>query len=264
MTPEYGDDDRPIYARIADELRERISRGELAEGARLPSESDLTAQWEASRPTVRQAIEVLRTEGYVDKQMGRGAFVRRRPAVKTRSSARYQRHPAGETSPFARDARREGVEPDWSWETQRVRADEKVAARLGIGTGDHVMRTAYLFRADGHPDQSSTSWEPFALVGGTAIEEPEGTDGPAGVIARFDSIGMHVDRVTEVVRSRPPTVEERRRLDIPVGVWVADIERTHWVGDKAVETADILIPTDRYVLAYEIPVGPAAAPKTGV
>jgi GntR family transcriptional regulator len=245
---------RALYLRIADELRRLIASGDLPEGARIESESELGRRWNASRLTVRQAVEVLRAEGLVIKQHGRGTFVRRRPALETRSSTRYRRQLAAETSPFARDARREGAEPDWSWETQRIRADEPTAVRLGLAPGDHVMRTAYLFRADGRPVQTSVSWEPFALVGGTAIEEPEGTGGPVGVIARMDAIGVRVDRVTERVRSRPATEAERRDLEIADGVWVMTVERTHWAGDRAAETADITIPADRYVLAYEIPV----------
>lgn len=248
-----------IYRRIADDLRSQIESGDLAEGAQLPAEADIAQQYGTSRPTVRQALGELVSVGLLDRRPPFGTFVRRRPVVEERWSTRYQRKPAGETSPFARDARREGAEPDWSWETQRIRADEVVAARLGIATGEHVMRTTYLFRADGRPVQSSTSWESFALVGGTPIEEPEGTGGPVGVIARFDSIGVHIDRVTEKVRSRPATADERRELDIPGDVWVMVVERAHHVGEKVVEAADIVIPADRYVLAYEIPVGPAEA-----
>jgi GntR family transcriptional regulator len=253
MTMTGDDQSRPLYLRIADDLRDKVASGELAEGARVDSESQLVDRWGTTRSTVRQALDVLRVEGLIVKQHGRGAFVRRRPAVEVRWSSRYLRRPAGETSPFAKDARREGAEPDWTSETQRVRTDERVAARLGLVAGEHVMRTRYLFRADGRPVQTSVSWEPFTLVGGTAVEEPEG-GGPVGVVARMDSIGVHVDRVVEMVRARPASESERRELDVPEGVWVVAVERTHWAGERAVETADIVIPADRYVLAYEIPV----------
>ncbi|WP_131769997.1 GntR family transcriptional regulator [Candidatus Protofrankia californiensis] len=252
MTP--ATEDQPLYLRIADALRQQIADGELAEGTRIPSEVKLAETWGTTRPTVRQALDVLLTEGLITKQATRGTFVRRRPAITVRSSTRYQRRPAGETSPFARDAQREGAAPDWVWDTQRTRAEGRIADRLGLAVGEHVMKTRYLFRADGRPVQASVSWEPFALVGGTDIEEPEGTDGVTGVIARMDTIGVHVDRVTELVRARPADDDERRELDVPDGVWVMTIERTHWAGGRAVETADITIPADRYALAYEIPV----------
>jgi DNA-binding GntR family transcriptional regulator len=249
-----GDSDQPLYARIASDLRRQIDAQELAPGARLPSEASLAERWGTTRPTVRQALELLEREGLLLTRPGAGRYVRPQPpAVRVRSVGHYRRAREGEsTSPFARDAHREGARPDWTWETVRLAADARVAERLGIEVGDYVMRTTYLFRADGRPVQSSISWEPHALVGGTPIEEPEGEGRVVGVIARMDSIGVRVDRVVERVQARPPTDAERARLEIPDRVWVQEIERTHWVGDRAVETCDICIPADRYRLEYEI------------
>jgi DNA-binding GntR family transcriptional regulator len=253
MTP--ADDQQPLRIRIAASLRQQISDGALPEGARLPSEASIAEQWKVSRPTVRLALDELRREGMIVTRATRGTFVRRKPPIEIRSSTRYRRRqPTGETSPFATDARREGAEPGWQWRTERVKAEEAVAGRLGIGVGDYVMQTRYLYKADGRPVQISTSWEPHHLVGGSAIEEPEGTGGPVGVIARMDSIDIHVDRVTELVRARVSTSGEREELEIPEDTWVMSIERTHWAGERAVETCNITIPADRYALAYEIPV----------
>lgn len=253
MTP--GDVDDPLYARIAASIRGQIQDGTLAEGSRLPSEVSLAETWGVARLTIRQALEVLRVEGLISTSPRSGRFVRRKPALSIRSSDRYRRRVEGEeTSPFARDAAREQVERDWVWETTRLRADDVVAQRLGIEPGAYVMRTTYVFRAGGAPIQASTSWEPHELVGGTAIEEPEGEGRITGVIARMDSIGVRVNRVVELVRARPATAVERSALDIPDDVWVQVIERTHWAGDRAVETADIVIPADRYLLEYDIPI----------
>jgi GntR family transcriptional regulator len=253
MTP--SDDEQPLYIRIAEGLKRQIADGHLVEGRRLPSEQKLAETWKAGRPTVRQALDLLRREGVVTTQPNRGTFVRRTPPVQIRSSSRYQRRPpAEETSPFAADARQGGAQPDWVWHTQRIRAEEDIAARLGIAAGDFVMQTRYVFNANGLPAQASTSWEPHALVGGTQIEEPEGEGKIAGVIARMDSIGIHVDRVSEVVRARASTVAERLELEVPDNTWVLTIERTHWAGKRPVETATIVIPADRSALEYEIPI----------
>jgi GntR family transcriptional regulator len=64
---------RPIrYHQIAGELRERIASGELAPGQVLPSEAALGAEHDASRVTVRKALEVLRSEGLVESRQGFG------------------------------------------------------------------------------------------------------------------------------------------------------------------------------------------------
>jgi GntR family transcriptional regulator len=63
------------YHWIADVLRERILTGVYPPGSLLPSESHLSFDFERSRDTVRDALDVLRTEGLVVKERGRRAMV---------------------------------------------------------------------------------------------------------------------------------------------------------------------------------------------
>jgi GntR family transcriptional regulator len=67
---------RPGYLQVADDLRKQIEDGRLAPGDALPSIAQLTAQYEASTSVVKSAISVLRTEGRVIGQQGKGVFVR--------------------------------------------------------------------------------------------------------------------------------------------------------------------------------------------
>ena len=66
----------PMHARVADELRGRIDRGELIPGAALPSEAQLCEQFGASRGTIRSALATLRREGLIDGSQGRPPVVR--------------------------------------------------------------------------------------------------------------------------------------------------------------------------------------------
>lgn len=70
-TPHYG---QPRYRVIADELRERIESGTIPPGTLLPTESALTAEFRASRGTIRQAIAVLREAQLVATEHGRGTY----------------------------------------------------------------------------------------------------------------------------------------------------------------------------------------------
>ena len=67
---------RPGYLQIADDLRQQISDGRLPPGAALPSTARLREQYEASAGMVKSAISVLRTEGLIVGQQGKGVFVR--------------------------------------------------------------------------------------------------------------------------------------------------------------------------------------------
>ncbi|GII89574.1 hypothetical protein Ssi03_75640 [Sphaerisporangium siamense] len=67
---------RPGYLQIADELREQIRRGTLAPGDLLPSTNRLSEQFDASLSVVKMAVGILRNEGLVIGQQGKGVYVR--------------------------------------------------------------------------------------------------------------------------------------------------------------------------------------------
>ncbi|WP_378738914.1 GntR family transcriptional regulator [Nocardia brasiliensis] len=63
------------YVAIADEYVRQIRVGELAAGARLPSQAELIERYGVSRSVVRRAIEVLGSRGLVRTVPRRGTFV---------------------------------------------------------------------------------------------------------------------------------------------------------------------------------------------
>ena len=69
----------PRYLQIAEALRSRIRGEEGQGGSRLPSEHALCAEFGVSRPTVRQALDVLTEEGCLVRRRGRGTFVTTQP-----------------------------------------------------------------------------------------------------------------------------------------------------------------------------------------
>lgn len=60
---------------VADALRLRIERGELAPGQRLPSLRDLAGEYHAAVGTVVRAIGMLKREGFLVTGPARGTFV---------------------------------------------------------------------------------------------------------------------------------------------------------------------------------------------
>lgn len=66
------------YEQLADLLRGRIMSGDLREGERLPSETELAAQGGVSRSTVREAFRTLQEAGLIERASPRVMVVRRR------------------------------------------------------------------------------------------------------------------------------------------------------------------------------------------
>ncbi len=65
----------PLYLQIKDQLQERIERGVLLPGTRLPATRTLARELEVSRVTVVNAYAELEAEGWVRAHVGRGTFV---------------------------------------------------------------------------------------------------------------------------------------------------------------------------------------------
>jgi GntR family transcriptional regulator len=117
------------------------------------------------------------------------------------------------------------------------------------------MRTRYIYLADGEPVMLAESWEPSGLTAGTAIMFPE--EGPyagRGVVERMALIGQHITHAEETVSARPALSAEAERLNIRPGAIVLTISRIYHTSQWPVETADIVLPVERYALVYEVPV----------
>jgi GntR family transcriptional regulator len=69
----------PLYLQVASVMRQRINSGYWAEGERISTLEELEEEFSLARVTIRQAIELLRAEGLLQAQQGRGTFVSGRP-----------------------------------------------------------------------------------------------------------------------------------------------------------------------------------------
>ena len=68
-------DVRPIYARVVDSFRERITAGVLLPGDRLPSVRELAAELAINPNTIQRSYRTLETEGWIVTVPGKGCFV---------------------------------------------------------------------------------------------------------------------------------------------------------------------------------------------
>ncbi len=66
---------RSRYVQIAEQIRGEIASGQYASGARIPAENELARMLDVSRPTVRQALDLLAREGLLVRVKGSGTFV---------------------------------------------------------------------------------------------------------------------------------------------------------------------------------------------
>ncbi|MET9772902.1 GntR family transcriptional regulator [Streptomyces sp. NPDC006367] len=245
--------EQPAYLRVAGDLRQKIVDGLLPPHTRLPSQARIREEYGVSDTVALEARKVLMAEGLVEGRSGSGTYVRERPVPRRIARSGYR--PAGGATPFTQEQADAEARGTWESRSEQAEASGAVAERLGIEPGDRVMCTRYVFRENGEAMMLSTSWEPLDLTGRTPVMLPEeGPLGGMGVVERMAAIDVVVDNVTEEVGARPGLAEELLALGGVPGHVVLVVQRTFYASGRAVETADVVVPADRYRVAYHLPV----------
>lgn len=70
--------DRPVYKQVADDLRDQINTGDLVPGEGLPGEARLADEYSVGVNSIRNALDILRGEGWIVTEKGVGSRVRAR------------------------------------------------------------------------------------------------------------------------------------------------------------------------------------------
>jgi GntR family transcriptional regulator len=70
------DDPRAPYLQVAGGLRAAIRSGKYGPGVQLPTYQELAENWGVAINTAKSAVTLLRDEGLVVTQHGKGSFVR--------------------------------------------------------------------------------------------------------------------------------------------------------------------------------------------
>jgi GntR family transcriptional regulator len=243
----------PAYRQVARDIREKIQSGEYHAGDQLPSERDLVDSYGVSRPTIRDAVGLLRAEGVLVAEHGRGVFVKPPAKVQRLSRSRLSKKARQQNKgAFLGDAAAGGFTPSTTVRIRFEGADERTAELLGIEPGEEVCVRDRVMRADGLAVQIAVSRLPRKFTRGTAIEETN--TGPGGAYARLEEAGHVFAPFEEIVRARMPAPEEAGTLQLPEGVPVLHVTRiARNTKGVALEVNDMVLAGDRYELGYEIP-----------
>jgi len=257
MTNTAGDDRRPASERLADELRQSIESGELAAGAKLPSERELAEQHNIARNTARQAIRLLAESGLVVAEHGRGVFVRPAIAVIRLGNDRYSpRYRSTGLSPFLLECAKQGKAGRFEvLSVERVIPPADVADRLHLSPDTKsALRRENVFWADADPIQRVTTWLPWPLAEDTALLRDE-VGHPFGIHGILEERGHTMTRILDEISARMPTPDEREHLRISPGIPVLDVLHTSIDTDgEPYELTRFVMRADLSGLRYDAPV----------
>jgi GntR family transcriptional repressor for pyruvate dehydrogenase complex len=202
---------------LADDLRERILRGDFPEGTALPPERELVIQTAMSRTTVREALRILEVQGLVRIKTGRagGAFIQR-PGEESIASTVNLLIRGRQIRMAALLETREAIEPACARLAATYRLDEDLA-ELDRANGAIAVEgslTAFLqANVDWHVAVAVASHNEllngFMLALSRAIYTATDNQGFVDADVRRATVHSHV-AITDAIRDRDPETAVRR------------------------------------------------------
>jgi len=202
---------------LADDLRERILRGDFPEGTALPTERELVSQTRMSRATIREALRILEVQGLVRIKTGRagGAYVYRpgqdsmADSVNLLIRARRIRIPALLET-------REAIEPFCARLAARNRTDEdlrRLEAANEAMAADGTLAEFLQANVDWHVAVAAAGQNElltgFMLALSQSIYASTDNQGFVDDDVRRTTLRAH-RAVTKAIRAKDPETAERR------------------------------------------------------
>ena len=173
----------PLYYQVAQKLRDQILSGTFDPGSEIPSERELQEEYNISRHTVRQAIDLLVSEGLVRREQGRGSYILPEGlSVRSRIDTFFEHRAM--LREFGYKTTLQHIS------TQQCQPDKIVQEALGLNGSDQVVCFTKLFLADGEPAILAKDFIPTKV-----IPQPYDIEGAGGDFFNFveDMVGQRIE-----------------------------------------------------------------------
>lgn len=240
---------RSRYEQVADHLRKAIKSGKYAPGEMLPSQPALAREFGLAQTSITRAIGLLKQEGLVQVEGGRGATVLEVPTVKRTRHANHR----GSGGSFASEMERAGLEP----ETPLVLCDvvdppAEIANHLQLDTEQVLLRKRHMLGSK-RPMQIAASYIPISIAGGKDIAYPD--TGPTGMYKRLAERGHRVTRFIEEIEVRRSNRAEADFFNVAATPGsVIEVTRVAYDSqDRPIEATSNVFPATQWKLTYEWP-----------
>lgn len=206
----------PLYFQMAEQIEGAIVGGRLAPGEKIDNEVEFAARLGLSRPTVRQAIQVLVDKGMLVRRRGVGTQV---VEAKVRRSLEltslYDDLVATGRTPRTRVLQLTKVEPN-----------DEVTRELGVSPDEPVWFLERLRFIESRPLVLMTNYLPATLLELSAAElEKE------GLYANLRRCGRHMRVARQRIGARAATEREAALLEETAGAPLLTMQRTAYGDD---------------------------------
>ena len=228
-------DASPLYQQVKDHILGRILAGHWPEGARLPSENQLTGELGVSRMTANRALRELTAEGWLLRVQGDGTYV---AELKPQSALLEMRNIRDEIAArghaHACDVIRLEAQP----------AGAEVAQALELAPGSQVFHSLLVHREDGQPVQLEERHVNPAFAPDYLAQDFTRTTS----FEYLDPLGP-LDAAEHVIEAVLPSAEVQRLLAAGPREPCLLATRRTWSGGLVVSRTRLTYPGTRYKLA---------------
>ncbi|MFF3437925.1 GntR family transcriptional regulator [Streptosporangium sp. NPDC002721] len=222
----------PKYAQIVAQIRQKITDGTYPPGSLLPSETQLIREFAVSRPTVVRALQVLQLRGFIDREHGKGSYVKMAPPLAEEDFSRPGR---------AVLDRAEANQGAAVLEAGPRPAPANIAATLALPTGAPIMMRRVLLSDGGEPCELVTFWCPVELAEGTDLGKALPLT--VGIRQHVQAVkNLRLDHVIERLAARHPTADEIKLLGLNKTTAVMGVTARVFAGNRQVMIIEVALP----------------------
>jgi len=231
----------PLYHQLYEILRGQIVTCQWKPGDMVPPESQLVDQYDISRTTVRQVLDMLVNDGLVFRQRGRGTFVTQ-PTLN---------HGLSRILSFTEDMRQRGLTPGTRvLLSEVVGAPLEVADHLNVLPGVELAHLKRLRLANGEPLSVEDSYLVHRYCPGV-LEHDYASSPLRETLERRYS--LRLSRAQQTIQAVAAPKELARLLDVRLNAPMLHIERVSYTPqDVPVELLHVFHRGDRYALYNEL------------
>ncbi len=227
----------PLYYQISDLLLRNIEKGQFRPHQQIPTEEELTANFEVSRMTVRQAINKLVNDGVLYRMRGRGTFV---------GEPKIERKVA-KLSSVAEDMKRAGLEPgSIILEKNIIEPTEEERTVLRLNSEEKVLEIKRLRLANDQPIAIGRTLIAVSLYPDLVREEFAGVVSLTLFLA--EKYGLKIGYAHQKIQAVNASGEQARLLRIKKGTSLLHMNRVFFTPDeKPIGIFETYYRGDRYI-----------------
>lgn len=239
---------QPAYQRIAAEWAEKIDRGELRHGDRLPTRPEMEERYGVSRQVIRDALTLLHQDGYLTSAPAKGTFVYRLPRLEL---PMWSLEREGGKDSFEDAVREQDHDPEQHISVETIEPEADIRAMLDLAEGELALVRRRVRTVDQRPYMIADSYYPYAVVANTEIASPANiTRGARHVLI---DLGLAMRQHRDTITSRRPHTREVADLDIAPGLSVICHDRLSRTEEgRPIRLLRSVLPSDRWAVTYEV------------